>query len=95
MKISVSLLLPAVVAAAVLDARQEPQYKYTTKSLKPVLRPNSKRTVTRVGPLNLLPGVSRCNDYIQLFGTNGTFTDLWTTWIFIGLQWSGYHVWHS
>ena|ERR1700761_7317359 len=58
MKISVSLLLPAFVTAAILDTRQTPQYKVTTTELTPRFRSNSKRTVTRIGPLNLLPGVS-------------------------------------
>jgi hypothetical protein len=63
MKFSSVVLLPAVISAAVLDTRQaQPKaasgYKFETKVLAAKLRQNSKRTLTRVGPLSLTPGVS-------------------------------------
>jgi hypothetical protein len=63
MKFSSAILLPVVVSAAVLDTRQaQPKaaanYKFETKVLTAKLRQNSKRTLTRIGPLSLTPGVS-------------------------------------
>jgi hypothetical protein len=67
MKFAHTFLLPAVISAAVLDIRQttngaqapKQQYKFTTKELKAQLRTNTKRTLTRVGPLDLTAGVSQ------------------------------------
>jgi hypothetical protein len=59
MKFVIAVLLPAVVSAAALESRQaQSQYKFTAKELKPQIRSTAKRTLTRIGPLHLLPGVS-------------------------------------
>jgi hypothetical protein len=78
MKFATTFLLPAVVSAAVLDSRQAPkgvlapaqQYKFTTKDLKAQLRTNSKRTLTRVGPLDLTAGVRAMLRSFQLLQSN-------------------------
>ncbi|KAF2429930.1 hypothetical protein EJ08DRAFT_697954 [Tothia fuscella] len=58
MKVQIALLLPVAISAAVLDSRQAAQYRFTTKELKPQLRANAKRGLTRVGPIKLLAGLS-------------------------------------
>jgi hypothetical protein len=61
MRLTFGLLLPAVISAAVLDTRQAPKaakFKVDSKAVKPQFRIGAKRDITRVGPFDLLPGVS-------------------------------------
>jgi hypothetical protein len=65
MKLSITILLPVLASAGVLENRQSKgaradagPYTYTHKDLKPQVRANSKRTITKIGPLSLVAGVS-------------------------------------
>jgi hypothetical protein len=66
MKFTVAVALPVAVSGAVLETRQfrgglaatpSSVKLFDTRSDKPLLNKNAKRTFFRFGPLNLKPGV--------------------------------------
>jgi hypothetical protein len=72
MKVSLVALLPAVVLGAVLEIRQSPkenvasnptapkfgEFRIASSAVDAQFRAGAKREITRVGPFDLLPGVS-------------------------------------
>lgn len=94
MKAALVFLLPLLAEAASIQFRQlggkkaKAVYTYDTKPLKATIRADAQRTLTRVGPIDLVPGVSkhlnRCGDAEANY-----FTEHRTPWYVARREWRG------